>query len=102
MKVGHQVLISPGPLPRFLERFGTIYTKLGRTVSILAAASAHHRLHWIHPFLAGNRRVARLMSQAMLLETLDTGGVWSIARSLAGNEGICKSRLMACETALSI
>ena len=33
----------------------------------------------------------------MLLETLDTGGVWSIARGLARNEGTYKSQLMACD-----
>jgi len=49
----------------------------------LAAAAAHHRLLWIHPFLDGNGRVARLMSHAMLLEALDTGAVWSVARGLA-------------------
>jgi Fic family protein len=36
---------------------------------------------WIHPFLDGNGRVARLMSHAMLLEALGTGGIWSIARA---------------------
>ena len=40
--------------------------------SILAAGPAHHRLAWIHPFLDGNGRVARLMSHATFLEALDT------------------------------
>lgn len=31
----------------------------------------------------GNGRVARLMSDAMLLGALDTGGIWSVARGLA-------------------
>ena len=39
----------------------------------LAAAATHHRLLSIHPFLDGNGRVTRLMSHAILLETLDTG-----------------------------
>ena len=97
VKVGHHVPVSPGALPRFLKRFEDAYGKLGRTDGILAAASAHHRLLWIHPFLDGNGRVARLMSHAMLLETLDTGGVWSIARGLARNENAYKSRLSACD-----
>ena len=33
----------------------------------------------------------------MLLETLDTGGIWSIARGLARNEGTYKSLLNACD-----
>ena len=97
VKVGRHVPVSPGALPRFLERFEAVYTGLGKADAILAAAAAHHRLLWIHPFLDGNGRVARLMSHAMLLETLDTGGVWSIARGLAHNEAAYKSQLMACD-----
>ena len=85
VKVGQHVAISPAAIPRFLNRFGEVYSGGGKTAAILAAAAAHHRLLWIHPFLDGNGRVARLMSYAMLRETLDTGGVWSIARGLARN-----------------
>lgn len=42
-----------------------------------SAASAHHRLLWMHPFLDGNGRVARLMSYSILRDALDTGGIWS-------------------------
>ena len=97
VKVGRHVPVSPGALPRFLERFEAAYTGLGRTDSILAAAAAHHRILWIHPFLDGNGRVARLMSHAMLLESLDTGGVWSIARGLARKEDTYEGQLMACD-----
>jgi Fic family protein len=37
----------------------------------------------MHPFMDGNGRVARLMSHAMLLNLLDTGAVWSVARGLS-------------------
>jgi Fic family protein len=86
VKVGRHVPISPGAVPRFLERFSEVYERLGKADSILSAAVAHHRLVWIHPFLDGNGRVARLLSHAMFLETLDTGGVWSVARGLARSE----------------
>jgi Fic family protein len=85
VQVGRLVAISPGALPRFLERFEQIYGNLGKTESIIATAAAHHRLLWIHPFLDGNGRVARLLSHAVLLETLDSGAVWSVARGLARN-----------------
>ncbi|MBI3129671.1 MAG: Fic family protein [Candidatus Tectomicrobia bacterium] len=98
VKVGLHIPVSSGAVPRFLERFETVYSQLGKTDAILAAASAHHRLLWIHPFLDGNGRVARLMSYAMLLGTLDTGGIWSIARGLARNQSTYKSQLMACDT----
>lgn len=97
VKVGRHIPVSPGALPRFLERFEAVYSDLGKTDSILAVASAHHRLLWIHPFLDGNGRVARLMSYAMLLEALDSSGIWSIARGLARNEDTYKSQLVACD-----
>jgi Fic family protein len=97
VKVGQHIPISPGALPRFLEKFESIYSGLGKAETILAAAAAHHRLLWIHPFLDGNGRVARLMSHSMLLDTLDTGGVWSIARGLARNARSYKSHLAACD-----
>ena len=97
VQVGRHVPVSPGTIPRFLARFESAYRKLGRTDSILVAATAHHRLLWIHPFLDGNGRVARLMSYAVLRETLDTGGIWSIARGLARNESAYKAHLAACD-----
>ena len=97
VKVGAHIPVSPGAVPRFMARFEDGYSKLGKTDSILAAATAHHRFAWIHPFIDGNGRVARLMSYAMLLETLDTGGIWSIARGLARNVDEYKSLLAACD-----
>jgi len=95
--VGRHVAISPGAIPRFLARFEEVYSRLNRTDAILGAAAAHHRLAWIHPFLDGNGRVARLMSHAMLLESLDTGAVWSVARGLARNVEVYKSHLADCD-----
>jgi Fic family protein len=97
VEVGRHLAISPGAVPRFLQRFGEIYGSCGKTDIILSAAAAHHRLVWIHPFLDGNGRVARLMSHATLLETLDTGAVWSVARGLARNVQAYKSHLAACD-----
>src|SRR5258708_4311850 len=97
VNVGRHSPVSPGALPRFLERFEEVYGHLNRTDSILGAATAHHRLLWIHPFLDGNGRVARLMSHAMLLETLDTGAVWSVSRGLERNVEAYKKRLADCD-----
>src|ERR1700731_693077 len=96
--VGRHVAVSPGAIPRFLARFEEGYSHLNRTDAILGAAAAHHRLAWIHPFLDGNGRVARLMSHAMLMETLDTGAVWSVARGLARNVDAYKSHLADCDS----
>lgn len=97
VKVGRHVAISPGAVPRFLDHFEWAYARQSRSDAIVSFAAAHHRLLWIHPFLDGNGRVARLMSHAMLLDALDTGGVWSIARGLARNEAEYKSHLAACD-----
>ena len=95
--VGNHVTINPPAVPRFMQRFEEVYGRLGKTETILAAAAAHHRLVWIHPFLDGNGRVARLMSHATLLDALDTGAVWSIARGLARNVDAYKTHLAACD-----
>lgn len=95
--VGGHIAISAPAVPRFLGRFEEAYGRLGKTETILAAAAAHHRLAWIHPFLDGNGRVARLMSHATLQDALDTGAVWSIARGLARNVDAYKRHLAACD-----
>src|SRR5690606_4832512 len=94
---GSHLAVSPGAVPRFLARFEEVYCHLGKSETILSAAAAHHRLVWIHPFLDGNGRVVRLMSYATLLEALDTGGIWSIARGLARNVEKYKQCLANCE-----
>jgi len=95
--VGQHIAVSPAALPRFMERFQAAYQKLGKVDSITSAAFAHHRLLWMHPFLDGNGRVARLMSYSMLLDALDTGGIWSVARGLARNEAEYKRLLAQCD-----
>ncbi len=97
VRVGQHIPVSPGALPRFLDHFERAYSNLGKAEIIIAAAAAHHRLLWMHPFLDGNGRVARLMSHAMLMDALDTGGVWSIARGLARNVSTYKNHLAQCD-----
>jgi Fic family protein len=54
------------------------------TNRIIAMASAHHRLNYIHPFVGGNGRVGRLMSHAMAQRAGIGGhGLWSVSRGLA-------------------
>lgn len=96
-RVGRHIPIGPGAVPRLLERFENVYGHLGKAEAILATAAAHHRLVWIHPFVDGNGRVARLMSHATLLETLDTGAIWSVARGLARNVKEYKQKLANCD-----
>jgi Fic family protein len=97
VRVGSHIAISPGALPRFLARFEQAYGNLGKADRIVSTAGAHHRLLWMHPFMDGNGRVARLMSHAMLLDILDTGAVWSVARGLARNVQQYKTLLTNCD-----
>jgi len=66
----------------FGERYST--SSISRSTQIMSAATAHHRLVYIHPFLDGNGRVARLMSHAINLHAgVGASGLWSISRGLA-------------------
>ncbi|HRD78067.1 MAG TPA: Fic family protein, partial [Hyphomicrobiaceae bacterium] len=97
VQVGRHRAVSPGAVPRFLARTAEVYGRLGRAEAILAVAAAHHRLLWVHPFLDGNGRVARLVSHAMFLKSVDSGALWSIARGFARNEAAYKGHLAACD-----
>lgn len=69
-------------LSHFAKRFGA--AEGWASTRIIAIASAHHRMNYIHPFTDGNGRVARLMSHAMALRAGIGGfGLWSISRGLA-------------------
>jgi Fic family protein len=60
------------------------FDKMGRGTSIMAIATAHHRLNYIHPFPDGNGRVSRLMSHAMAIKAgIGAHGLWSVSRGLA-------------------
>ena len=98
VEVGQHVAISPAAVSCFLEHFENSYSGLGKTETLISLAAAHHRFLWIHPFIDGNGRVARLMSHAMLLDALDTGGVWSVARGFARTSQQYKAKLQDCDS----
>ncbi len=97
--VGRHVPPPAVDLPAFLERFEQVYTPgaLTQPRQVVAVAAAHHRLLWIHPFLDGNGRVARLMSHATFLELGMGSGLWSVSRGLARNVVEYKQLLMAAD-----
>ena len=69
----------------FMRYFENRYNQAnGKSLQVMAIASAHHRLAYIHPFLDGNGRVCRLMSHAMGLQAgIGASGLWSISRGIA-------------------
>lgn len=86
VNVGRHVAPDHASLDKFLSRFQAFYSsrEILATDQLVAAAAAHHRLAWIHPFGDGNGRVARLQSQAALIAAgVDSGGLWTLSRGLA-------------------
>jgi Fic family protein len=86
IQVGRHVGPPSESLSAFLERFSNFYksdTHHG-IVPIIATAASHHRLMWIHPFLDGNGRVARLYVDACFRRLPLMGyGFWNVSRGLA-------------------
>ncbi len=86
LKVGRHVGPEVAALPQFLDRFASFYRpgSFHGIDPLVAATAAHHRLTWIHPFLDGNGRVARLHTDAWFLQLPLLGyGLWNISRGLA-------------------
>ena len=83
--VGRHIPPSGQYVLDFMRFFEDRYNQAtGGSRQIMAIASAHHRLAYIHPFLDGNGRVCRLMSHAMGLKAgIGASGLWSISRGLA-------------------
>jgi len=99
VEVGKHIAPKADKLILFTTRFEEFYSpkiamnnsKIRRVISI---AASHHRFAWIHPFLDGNGRVARLYSDAFFMyENLDASGLWSISRGLARTKDEYKSKL---------
>jgi Fic family protein len=97
--VGRHVAPVAEDLPAFMGRFEEAYdaARLTKPRQVIAVAAAHHRFLWIHPFLDGNGRVARLMSHAMLLEIGIGSALWSVSRGLARHSSDYKRLLMAAD-----
>jgi len=97
--VGRHIAPAPEDLEPFMLRFEQAYaaTRLTKTRQVIAVAAAHHRFLWIHPFLDGNGRVARLLSHAMLLEIGIGSALWSVSRGLARQSVEYKRLLMAAD-----
>ena len=82
VKVGRHIPPPPEQLPELLAAYGEAYRCHSHSPAMVLLL--HHRFAWIHPFLDGNGRVARLLTEGMLSRTPAAGaGLWSLARGLA-------------------
>jgi len=98
--VGDHLAPPFADVPRLLERFHEAYRPEGhREVErVIAYAASHHRLAWIHPFLDGNGRVARLMTTMYARRIgLGAAGLWSVARGFARHQKEYYSTLAAAD-----
>ncbi|MCE0975533.1 Fic family protein [Pseudomonas putida] len=83
VKVGKHIPPAADELRSYLNWFESSYRldRLFGLTPILAAAGAHHRLMWIHPFLDGNGRTGRLFTDQYLRAAgLGGYGLWSMSR----------------------
>ena len=103
VQVGRHLAPKAETLGRFLERYTKVYGQrlewakkdgISKLDGIVAAFAAHHRLAWIHPFLDGNGRVARITLDAMLRECGVNGScLWSMSRGFAKTSEDYKAKL---------
>ena len=85
-------------LPLFIDRWSTVYGQVRRgEATAVAAMASHHRLAWIHPFLDGNGRLARLHTHLVLHAAGLTHGLWSPLRGFARTESKYKALLQAAD-----
>ena len=100
VEVGQHVAPAHEALDSFLKRFSSFYdpTKQHGLGPLIALAAAHHRLMWVHPFLDGNGRVARLFTDAYFLRSRVTGyGLWNVSRGLARERDGYRAHLAAAD-----
>ena len=81
---GRHVAPAAEDVPDLMEAWSSRYRELrGNERLLIGIACAHHRLMWVHPFIDGNGRAARLHSHLLLHVLRLTGGLWSPMRGLA-------------------
>jgi Fic family protein len=81
---GNHLAPPPAEIPTLLSEWQAAYATVpGLEQSVVAAACSHHRLTWVHPFLDGNGRTARLHTHLVLTALGLTHGIWSPLRGMA-------------------
>lgn len=84
VSVGRHLAPAADSLPGFIARWSSFYGGVRRgEATLVAAAAAHQRLGWMHPFIDGNGRVMRLHTHLVLHALGCTGGLWSPLRGFA-------------------
>lgn len=96
VNVGGHLAPQPREIETMLDRWREVYSEAPKCGSnaVIMAMAAHHRLLWIHPFLDGNGRVARLLTD-QFLRSLGVGacGIWCLSRGLARSKEAYRAAL---------
>lgn len=79
-----------GLVDGWAERYRSL---AGTEALVVGTACSHHRLAWIHPFIDGNGRVARLHSHLVFHSLGLCMGLWSPMRGLARTHELYYARL---------
>jgi len=97
VKVGNHIAPSSNKLDSMMNEFEHLYNKSldsSDGVKLIHILASHHRLMWIHPFLDGNGRTARLALDGAFSGMKISGyGLWNISRGLARNSSEYKDKL---------
>ena len=81
-------------IPELMAFWARRYRELrGNEQLVIGIACAHHRLTWVHPFIDGNGRAARLHSHLLMHALGLSGGLWSPMRGLARTRETYYARL---------
>ncbi|WP_048438105.1 Fic family protein [Caenimonas sp. SL110] len=98
VSVGIHAAPSHQAITPMLDRWGRFYGDVRRgELQVVAAAAAHQRLAWIHPFRDGNGRVARLHTHLVFCKLGLTNGLWSPLRGFARTQDAYYARLAAAD-----
>jgi len=98
VSVGRHAAPAAKSLLDFLAHWSQTYGQARRgEMQVVAMAASHHRLAWIHPFLDGNGRVARLHSHLVLSHMGLTNGLWSPLRGFARSQDAYYAQLAAAD-----
>lgn len=94
VSVGRHAAPAAATLTQFMARWSHVYGGVRRgEMQVVAMAAAHQRLAWIHPFVDGNGRVARLHTYLVLGQMGLTNGWWSPLRGFARSQDAYYTRL---------
>ncbi|MEC6742981.1 Fic family protein [Pseudomonas qingdaonensis] len=100
VRVGHHIPPTVEQMQAHLRQFERVYRPdwIHGLSRFLAAAAAHHRLMWIHPFMDGNGRTGRLFTD-QYLKAAGFGGyeLWSMSRGFARNTTVYYGMLNAAD-----